>query len=331
MEWLADNFAEMQWSTSYGDTAEQNQDMKVLEWLKERQPDCLFDAVKHGVLHGHFDIAKWLHENEQDEARVVIDTVEKWHLEIVQFLRERRYILSPIFASLIDLAAEEGDLNGIRYLHASSVLSNCLTHSMDAALQYGHLVLVKWLHEHRSEGCASRAMAGAALNGHFEVVEWLHENCRGGCTTNAMDGAAKSSHLQVVKCLHEKRNEVWSTNAMDCAGSVEIVRFLHEHRSEGCTDRTMSYAGSGGDLETLMYLHASRIEEPCETAISTASNNHWEVFAWLYEMFPDQVHLVDAQSQLPDQPLALWIDAANVLDCLISSRDCKTAAGGRKS
>jgi hypothetical protein len=47
---------------------------------------------------------------------------------------------------------------------------------MDWAAENGHLQVVEWLHENRTEGCTTNAMDSATHNGHLHVVEWLHEN-----------------------------------------------------------------------------------------------------------------------------------------------------------
>jgi hypothetical protein len=46
----------------------------------------------------------------------------------------------------------------------------------DDAAANGHLVVVKWLHANRNEGCTRYAMDRAEANGHLDVVRWLHEN-----------------------------------------------------------------------------------------------------------------------------------------------------------
>ncbi|KAF1772716.1 Ankyrin repeat-containing domain [Phytophthora cactorum] len=50
--------------------------------------------------------------------------------------------------------------------------------AMDSAASNGHLEMVKWLHEHRDEGCTMDAMNRAAWNGHLDVVKWLHDHER---------------------------------------------------------------------------------------------------------------------------------------------------------
>ncbi|KAF1321030.1 hypothetical protein FI667_g12184, partial [Globisporangium splendens] len=141
MEWLADNFAEIQWSTSYGDTAVQNQDIKVLEWLKERRPECLFTSMRYAAWCGHFGVVKWLHENVQGEVQVVRYAVENGHSEIAKFLHEREYILYPFFDH-IDRAAKGGYLDVIQWLHANN-LSTCSPYAMDSAAEHGHLAVVQ--------------------------------------------------------------------------------------------------------------------------------------------------------------------------------------------
>lgn len=46
-----------------------------------------------------------------------------------------------------------------------------------------------------SQGCTKSAMDVSAMHGHLEVVKWLHENRSEGCSTNAMDWAAKEGKL----------------------------------------------------------------------------------------------------------------------------------------
>jgi hypothetical protein len=38
-------------------------------------------------------------------------------------------------------------------------------------------------------------MACAARNGHLEIIKWLHQNRTEGCTTDAIDFASKGGYL----------------------------------------------------------------------------------------------------------------------------------------
>ena len=44
---------------------------------------------------------------------------------------------------------------------------------MDYAAKHGHLNIIKWLHENRTEGCTSYAIESAARNGYLDIVKWL--------------------------------------------------------------------------------------------------------------------------------------------------------------
>ena len=72
---------------------------------------------------------------------------------------------------------------------------------MDGSAAYGHLEMVKWLHQNRTEGCTTIAMGWAAGNGHLETVKWLHLNRTEGCTTGAISWA--KGYIEIVKYLKE--------------------------------------------------------------------------------------------------------------------------------
>jgi len=97
-----------------------------------------------------------------------------------------------------------------------------------------------------------------AVNGHLEIVKFLHENRTEGCTKWAMNQAAENGHLEVVKFLHENRTEgctKWAMNEAAENGHLEIVKFLHENRTEGCTEWAMNKAAKNGHLEVVKFLH----------------------------------------------------------------------------
>ena len=97
-----------------------------------------------------------------------------------------------------DLASKYGWLSLIRerYLFLTFTFI-----AMNLAARNGHLEVVKWLHQNRTEGCTTDAMDHAASNGHLDVVKWLHQNRKEGCTKDAMDWAAGNGHLEVVNFL----------------------------------------------------------------------------------------------------------------------------------
>jgi hypothetical protein len=71
---------------------------------------------------------------------------------------------------------------------------------------------VEWLCQNRTEGCTIAAMNNAAMYGHLEIVKLLHENGK-TCTDYAMIAAISHSEFEVVKWLHLNRSEstLWDT------------------------------------------------------------------------------------------------------------------------
>lgn len=180
-------------------------------------------------------------------------------------------------------AAMTGNLEAFKY----SVLENYSSQVMDWAAGNGHLEVVKWLHENRSEGCTTWAMDWAAERGHLEVVHWLHENRNEGCTEIAMNLAAEGGHLEVVKFLHETGRAKCTVIAMDLAasgGHLEVVRWLHENRDEGCSINAMNWAAQNGHLKVVKWLHKNRSEGCTTYAMDLAARKgHLKVIKWLHK------------------------------------------------
>jgi hypothetical protein len=75
---------------------------------------------------------------------------------------------------------------------------------MSSASRNGHLDVVKWLHENRTEGCTTYAMDWASRNGHLNVVKWLHENrTEGFFARGDIKWLIMCHHLDVLKWLHK--------------------------------------------------------------------------------------------------------------------------------
>lgn len=71
---------------------------------------------------------------------------------------------------------------------------------LDFAAYWGSLDSVRWLHEHRTEGCTTEAMDWAAINGHGDIVAYLHENRPEGCTSHALD--TRHEHIRQFLLQH---------------------------------------------------------------------------------------------------------------------------------
>lgn len=152
---------------------------------------------------------------------------EKIRLEIYQYCHENIRDITG-YPQLMNEAANSGYFQIVKYL--DSIGSKCTRHAMDNAARNGHLDILTFLHENRSEGCSKYAMDLAAKFGQLECIKFLHFNRTEGCTLSAMDNAAKHGHLDVVQWLYENRTEGCSEDAIRWAAEcyqVDVLKWLY--------------------------------------------------------------------------------------------------------
>lgn len=76
---------------------------------------------------------------------------------------------------------------------------------MNLTAAKGHLDVIQWLHEHRTEGCTEEAVNGAAANGRIHIVRWLLENRSEGFSGNGIHKAAVNCHADMLALLLSTR------------------------------------------------------------------------------------------------------------------------------
>ncbi|RHY30119.1 hypothetical protein DYB32_004603 [Aphanomyces invadans] len=158
---------------------------------------------------------------------------------------------------LLDLAARHGHLHVLKFLHEHRH-QGCSSTAMDAAAKYGHREIVTFLHFHRTEGCTTDAMDDAAAGGFDDIVLFLHVFRTEGCTSAAMDRAATAGHFDTVMTLHNTQ-AVCSSDAVDGAalgGHLRIVILLLLVRQERATPRALMYAARRGDLPMVKFIYS---------------------------------------------------------------------------
>mmetsp|Transcript_9226 Transcript_9226/g.12221 ORF Transcript_9226/g.12221 Transcript_9226/m.12221 type:complete len:289 (+) Transcript_9226:341-1207(+) len=132
-----------------------------------------------------------------------------------------------------DYLAQKGYLESLIYAKKTNTNLEMTPKAMDFGAGEGHLAVVEWLHQNRSEGCTVEAMNTAAKNGHLEIVQWLHKNRQEGCNKDALTFACRHGHL-------------------------EVAEFLHANRSEGCAAFTLKTAAMNGHLHVVEWLHKNK-------------------------------------------------------------------------
>lgn len=259
----------------------------VVLWLLDRMnmlgldfgpANAMFAAARNGRL----EMVQWLYKRYGRDQ-----TTDLFRDQADEFSSNDAE-LHPL--TVFDAAAESGSLDIIKFLHRINLPSrckkrkhdgvspcnhsslNCTPMAMDIAASRGHLRVVTWLHENRSEGCTTNAMDFAAANGHFQVVEWLHSNRTEGCTTTAMDKVVAKCHrrLNFKSDKHERYRD--------------ILSFLNSNRREGCTSAAMNSAVVNGNLEMVKWLFANTNARPSPQVFDEAAGQgRLDILAWLHD------------------------------------------------
>ena len=164
---------------------------------------------------------------------------------------ERKYFSDPNTEKLdcasfpLLWATRYGHLNIVKYLHEQGmyIMHNC-NMPIILASTYGHLDVVKYLNEHgdgdhTAYGC--RAIKRAAKNGHLEIVKclvdgWITEDN----LVDVLIAACKRGHLEIVKYMIDL-DAITECNkcAFDAAivvGSLEIAEYLCDELAANDTD-----------------------------------------------------------------------------------------------
>lgn len=194
------------------------------------------------------DFIDWIYTNfTAAQHREISDRefqiiAENGNLEIVRWVQDRGYELP---ATMLDVAAGMGNMALVRYLEEHGT-PGCVNLAMGYAAEFGHLDIVKFLHENRSEasnsavcdhqstisrddGCESYLAIAAARNGHLDCIKYAHEHNFPGFTARVMAKAALYGHLNIVKFLHKRRTEGCTISGLRNAQG-HVSRYLHRRR-----------------------------------------------------------------------------------------------------
>ncbi|EGG22277.1 hypothetical protein DFA_04395 [Cavenderia fasciculata] len=253
-------------------------DEKKLEYIVTKCPqkNYIFDwAMEQACKYNHLSIVKLICSNfkgvQLKEIGMYI-ACSKGFTDIVKYILDNR--TEQWGEDAMDAAIQNGHLEVVKVIFFDKINGGGTRNALNYAADHGYLEIVKFLHENSDKGCSCYAMDHAAENGHYEIVKFLSEHRTEGASTNAMDGAAKNGHFEIVKYLSEYRSE-GAYRAMDLAaenGHLEILKYLHFNRSEGATAMAMDWAAQNRHIDIVKYLCEHRTEG-CVRSLEYAARN----------------------------------------------------------
>ena len=191
-------------------------------------------ACSRAAFYGHLECLKYLHETAKapwdGEA---VRNAHKYHQpECLQYLLEKDcplprgwwYEDGTLFGEpTITQAAIDGNLEMVQYC----VAKNCPIDGWACAFaaSYGHLEILKYLHEDVNAPWDWHTATNAAGSGNLHILEYLVESDYGFTETFPCYNAARHGHLDCLKYLHETAKAPWDSWA---------VRFALEKNHSEC-------------------------------------------------------------------------------------------------
>ena len=131
-------------------------------------------------------------------------------------------------------AAEQGNLEMVKYCVANKCPIGCIRNPCAYAASGGHLECLKYLHEEVKAPWDYWTAVWAAENGHLHILEYLVERKYDQYDTWACKFAAMNGHLNCLKYLHETAKAPWEDWAVRRAHKNDHTECLQYLLDKDC-------------------------------------------------------------------------------------------------
>ena len=192
----------------------------VIDLFKNIQTPIVLSDKTMAHAASNLEIVKWLHENKKGGAftyGAMCHAAANNCLDVVKYLYENKLVTPS--SIVMDTAVNFGHLEIVKWLHEKigsdtsgiSVTSDTSVPVIDIAIQNGHLDIAKWLYG-RGYKIQTSMVFQAAKQGRLDIIKWLEEIGeirKYDFTWDAIDEAAGNGHLNTVKWLYEKYTSIY--------------------------------------------------------------------------------------------------------------------------
>ncbi|TYZ66317.1 hypothetical protein PybrP1_002264 [[Pythium] brassicae (nom. inval.)] len=238
-------------TTKAMDGAATNGHVDIVAFLHaNRSEGCTTQAVDGAVENGHVEVALFLrgHRREGCSRKAVLSAVTANDVDKLKLLCEAGGV--GAFEGALPLAAELGNLPFVRYLWDVCGPSTCRIPREDpvtSAASRGRLDLLRFFHERDHHfRFSAKAMHQAAVHNHLHVVKFLHEHRTEGCMVDTLFECDTRGHAHVLNFLCTRRPMANPDAA--------VARAKREQRALLAAMLTR-HAGEGGARTTYAYRH----------------------------------------------------------------------------
>ena len=204
----------------------------ILEWLYcttgKLNPNCMDTAAERGNMH----IITWITSKinwKPTNNYFLLTAAKHGHINVLQWAKSKRiYFCKEIFT----VAARHGQLEVMEWCFNQTDIPVDPWASYYVAVQYGHLKILKLLHQ-KGQNYEELAAVLAARYGHLEILQWVRK-LRIPFGDRLCREAAKYGNLKILMWLNKTiklpLNETHARLAFD-SNHMEIVQWLHEVKS----------------------------------------------------------------------------------------------------
>ena len=131
-------------------------DLSMIQWMKTHRYDESIASIPASLVvaaeHGHFEVVRYLMESYDTSTTAVYcpssalqEATVNGHLDIAEYLSSRG--VRSKFLGAGDVAARNGHLYAVQYLHAMDLPNVFTSAALPDAAGAGHLEIVRFLHE----------------------------------------------------------------------------------------------------------------------------------------------------------------------------------------
>ncbi|EGG18670.1 hypothetical protein DFA_04166 [Cavenderia fasciculata] len=185
-------------------------DLEMVKFLHTKRTEgCTTNAIDNASKNGHLNIIKYLNLNRTEggtEKAIDFAVDGNQSMEMIRYLDD--HLRQGCSHHAVEIAASKGRLDVIQFLHQRYPSSPDIwtTKVNDNACQAGHLEIVTFLFENRTEGCSIDSVIGATQNNHLNVLKYLQlqpivQNNR-FISTNTLNLAIEQCNLEMIEFLY---------------------------------------------------------------------------------------------------------------------------------
>lgn len=189
-------------NAQFDEPAQKMENLTITEWIRDHGYTFPASMMGTAASAGNLELVRFLHDhgNEGCTAEAMDSAASNGHLEVVQFLHANRQEGCTYAAKT--RALQNGHLEVLRFLHQERSNGSCSSMAVLLGAMRGRLECLEFAHEHNFPGFDRSAMSYAMLWGHVDVVRFLHEHRpTEGCTLGAVMTAERLGHHEVVDYL----------------------------------------------------------------------------------------------------------------------------------